>query len=163
MKKLLFISKGWISIMLFFGITFISYSQAYDMSYLTFAKYIKEEMTDKEFKSIDDYFGGNVSGIVCFYEYGDFSGDSLDEFVVLTYENSPEINIYVFQGTDKGTFEFIDKVTYPYWRSRYEVSILIKNRALFVTNADSTYENWTWNIYRIGDDKLNLVKKQSFQ
>jgi hypothetical protein len=163
MKKLLFIPKVWVNVILFFGITLISHSQPYDMSYLTFSKYIKEEMTDDEYKSIDDYFGGNISGIVCYYEYGDFSGDSLDEFVVLTYENTQEINVYVFEGTEKGTFDFVDKVTYKYWRSRYEVAILIQNRALFVTSTDPQYDKWSWDIYRVGNDKLNLLKKEVYQ
>jgi hypothetical protein len=76
--------------MSFLGITSALFSQQYDMSYQTFKNYIKEEMTEKEFRSVDEYFEGNISGLVCFYDYGDFSGDTLDEFVVLTHEDNFE-------------------------------------------------------------------------
>ncbi|RPI12619.1 MAG: hypothetical protein EHM58_19925 [Ignavibacteriae bacterium] len=155
MKKLL--------LFLLFSVPFISYAQQYDMSYLTFAKYIKEEMTDKEFKSIDEFFGGNFSGIICFYEYGDFSGDGADEFVVITYEQNPDIDVYVFQGTDNETFEFVKKLSYRYWKSRYEVAILIKRGTLYVTSTDPKYEKWTWNNFKLQNGKLNLVKNDIYQ
>jgi hypothetical protein len=141
--------------------------QPYDMSYQTFTDYIKEEMTEEEFKSINDYFEGSLSGIVCYYDYGDFSGDSLDEFVMLTSENTFEygqrINIYIFRGTQKETFEFVDKISFFYWRSRYEVAILIKKGELFITSTDRDYENWTWNAYQISDQSLKLLRKEVYQ
>lgn len=137
------------------------------MSYLTFSKNIQEEMTEEEFRSIDAHFEGNISGIVCFYDYGDFSGDSLDEFVMLTWEDNfvdgQKINVYIFKGTDTAGFEYVDKVSFPYWRSRYEVAILIKQGVLLVTNTDRSYENWTWNVYQINDEKLDLLRKEEFQ
>lgn len=160
MKKLFFI-------MLFAGITDMLSAQDYDMSYLTFSKYIKEEMTEKEFRAVDTYFEGNINGIVCFYDYGDFSGDTLDEFVVLTHENNFEygqkINVYIFQGSENEGFEFVDKVSYSYWKSRYEVAILIKRGVLFVTSTDMDYENWTWNVFQIKNYKLDLLRKETYQ
>lgn len=137
------------------------------MSFPEFRNFIKEEMTEGEFLSVDKYFEDGIDGIVCFYDYGDFSGDTLDEFVLLTHENSFEygqkINIYIFKGSHDGTFEFVDKVSYPYWKSRYEVAILIKQGVLFITNTDSDYENWTWNVFKIKDERLDLLRQEVYQ
>jgi hypothetical protein len=153
--------------MSFLGITSALFAQQYDMSYMTFKNYIKEEMTEKEFRSVDEYFEGNISGLVCFYDYGDFSGDTLDEFVVLTHEDNFEygqkINVYIFRGTEKGSFEFVDKVTYPYWKSRYEVAILIKRGVLFVTSTDRDYENWKWTVYKVEDERLKQLREENYQ
>ncbi len=158
--------KTLVLIMLFYGINFNLYAQ-YDMSYLTFTKYLKEEMTEAEFRSIDEHFEGNISGIVCFHEYGEFSGDTLDEFVVLTSENTFEygqkINVYVFSGNVNGPFNFIDKVSFPYWRSRYEVSVLIRRGVLYVTSTDVDYNDWKWNVFRIKEEGLELVNTEIYQ
>lgn len=141
--------------------------QQYDMTYPAFRNFINEEMTEDEFRSVDNYFEGNIDGIICFYDYGDFSGDTLDELVVLTSENAFEygqkINVYIFKGTEKGTFEFVDKVTYPYWKSRYEVAILIKRGVLFVTSTDRNYENWKWAVYQVDDAQLKLLREENYR
>jgi hypothetical protein len=154
MKKLL--------LLLLLVIPFISHAQQHDMSYLTFTKYIKLEMTEDEYKSIDEFFGGNISGIVCFYDYGEFSGDDLDEFVVLTYEQSQDINVYIFSGNEKGTFDFVDKVNYPYWKSRYEVATLMKRGLLYVTSTDPNYRVWTWNKYQVKNGKLAHLGEDTY-
>lgn len=150
------------------GINTALYSQQqYDMSYSQFREFIKEEMSEAEFRSVDEYFEGKVDGLICTYEYGDFSGDEMDELVVLTsedsFEQSSRINVYVFSGKENGRFEFVDKISYPYWKTRYEVAILIKRGVLFVTNTDRDYAKWAWNIFRIKDEKLDLMKKEIYE
>jgi hypothetical protein len=159
MKKLFFM-------MLFGGITSGVFAQ-FDMSYSEFTGYLKQEMTEKEFRSVDNYFGGNISGLVCFHEYGEFSGDTLDDFVVLTHEDNFEygqkIYVYVFTAKPNGTFEFVDKVSFNYWRSRYEVAVLIRRGVLFVTSTDFDYDKWTWNVYKVKNNSLELVSKEVYQ
>lgn len=139
----------------------------YDMDYSTFKNFLKEEMTDDEYKSVDSHFEGYINGLVCTYEYGEFSGDTLDDFVVLTSEETfalgKVIYVHVFKGTNEGSFEFIDKVYYPYFKTRYEVAVLIKRGVLFVTNTDMNYKNWTWNVYQIKDKSLALLNREVYQ
>jgi hypothetical protein len=140
--------------------------EQYDMSYKTFTEYIKQEMSTDEFKSVNDHFGGDLNGIICTYEYGDFSGDSLDDFVVFTsedkFEYGQKIDVYVFRGMENGTFNYVDKVSFPYWKTRYEVAPLIKRGVLFVTSTDQSYENWVWNAYEINEENLELVNRITY-
>jgi hypothetical protein len=63
----------------------------------------------------------------------------------------------------RDTFDFIDKITFPYLKSRYEAAILSKQSVLFVTSTDTNYENWKWNVYRVIDDKLELLRQDVYQ
>jgi len=140
--------------------------QQYDMNYASFRDFIREEMSDEEFRSVDAYFEGHIEGLVCTYEYGDFSGDDEDELVILTseptFDHSRKINVYIFTSRPNGKFEFVDKLTYSYWKDRYEVAILIRRGVLFITNASSDYSEWTWNLYRIKDEKLDFLRKEVY-
>ncbi len=133
-----------------------------EMDFEEFMGMMSETFTDQQLDELSFQVPWDIK--VLSYGYGDFSGDYRDDIVLSIKEKgvTPKstVDVYFFENIGDTTYRIVDKKNLQWFELTIEVAFLVRDGLCFVTNRDNS--NWYFTSYKIKDEKLVKVKKETF-